>query len=451
MNVANADPNISNSPGGARISSIDALRGLTMFTMIFVNDIAGVPQKIVPWWMRHYPPNTNGMTFVDLVFPAFLFIVGMSIPLALGGRLSKGEPVWKAILHVATRVLSLLFIGILMVNETPDTEKMGWSGVLWVTLMYIGAIFAFCSITPRWLTRRSSTGAQIWRVISLVMRVLGFAALVYLAIVFVAKDGHRIITFKPFSVHTEWYGILGLIGWAYLVGALTFLCFRTRRTALLGCVVLLMCLYPADRTGVLRDFLVYVSDCISKGITSQFAKSVAEVLPAALDYVSVGEALGSQAAITVAGVLLATILLTRDTAALGARIRFTLLFVAGFAAAALLLHSLYGIDKNSATPSWCLWACAITGAIWLACHTLCDLCPGNWIAKPIAAAGENVLLAYLISEMLPSVIELLGLGVWYKHLAEPTLPCAIARSAGCAAIILLFSASLNRAGFRLKL
>src|SRR5277367_4541642 len=80
-----------------RITSIDAGRAFVMLVMIFVNDIAGVSDKIVPWWMKHYsdmrprPLIDNGMTFVDLVFPGFLFFVGMSIPFALGNRLRKGE------------------------------------------------------------------------------------------------------------------------------------------------------------------------------------------------------------------------------------------------------------------------------------------------------------------------------------------------------------------------
>ena len=81
-------------PGSERIVSIDALRGLVMFSMIFVNDIAGVSNTIVPPWMKHFH-GKSGMTFVDLVFPAFLFIVGMSIPFALGSRLDRGEPLWK--------------------------------------------------------------------------------------------------------------------------------------------------------------------------------------------------------------------------------------------------------------------------------------------------------------------------------------------------------------------
>src|SRR5881398_1959854 len=136
-----------------RIASIDALRGLVMFTMIFVNDIAGVSNDIVPAWMKHYH-GKSGMTFVDLVFPAFLFIVGMSIPFALGSRLQKGEPLWKTVVHVVLRTASLLFVGILMVNETPDSSKMGWSGSLWCTLMYISAICAFCT------TSRQGTASE---------------------------------------------------------------------------------------------------------------------------------------------------------------------------------------------------------------------------------------------------------------------------------------------------
>src|SRR5580765_5507087 len=80
-----------------RLTSIDALRGFVMFMMIFVNDLAGAG-RVVPDWMVHFSDRNHGgsgMTFVDLVFPGFLFIVGMSIPFALGSRLNKGEPVWK--------------------------------------------------------------------------------------------------------------------------------------------------------------------------------------------------------------------------------------------------------------------------------------------------------------------------------------------------------------------
>src|SRR5205807_4693512 len=120
---------------------------------------------------------------------------------------------------------------------------------------------------------------RIRRVISILLRVMGWTGLVVLAFAFRGQNGRRIISLAPLSIHTEWYGILGLIGWAYLVGAIVFLAFRNHRTALLACTALLFCLYPADRKGAFEHFWLN-------------------------HYVGIGGTLGSQAAITVGGILL---------------------------------------------------------------------------------------------------------------------------------------------------
>ena len=52
-----------------------------------VNELAGVHD--IPQWMRHMPKDADTMSFVDVVFPGFLFIVGMSIPFAINRRLKK--------------------------------------------------------------------------------------------------------------------------------------------------------------------------------------------------------------------------------------------------------------------------------------------------------------------------------------------------------------------------
>ena len=396
-----------------------------MFMMIFVNDLAGAG-GIVPDWMVHFSDRHrtgSGMTFVDMVFPAFLFIVGMSIPFALGGRQAKGEPAWKTLGHVVIRTVSLLFIGILMVHETPDTAALGWSGNGWCVLMYLSAMAAFCSVAPRSPVPESR--APAWRRVNLGVRLAGLAALICLAFAFRDAKGGRIITLAPFSLNPEWYGILGLIGWAYLVTCIVYLMCRDNRTAILGCMVLLMCLFAADRKGVFEGFWLN-------------------------RIVGIGETLGSQGALAVGGLLLGTMLTAADLASLTARTKFTLWFAAGCAAAALLLTRTYGISKNNATPSWCLWACAITAALWYLLYLVCDVRRVKIISRPLALAGQNVLLAYLISEMLPGLLDALGLGDAYGHLAR-NLPSAIARSAMCAVLILLLSTRLNRLGFRLKL
>jgi predicted acyltransferase len=397
-----------------------------MFTMIFVNDMAGVSHKVVPDWLRHFH-GRSGMTFVDLVFPAFLFIVGMSIPSALGGRLRGGEPVWKTLLHVVARTLSLLLIGILMVNdESPGPDMAGLSPSLWAVLMFFSAILAFCSISPPARTEPSPETKRRWQWISRVVRLTGLAGLLALAFMFRGDKGQRIISLSPFVIHASWFGILGLIAWAYLVGSIVYLAFRANAIALLGCMVLLLAFYPADKTGVFDGFWLN-------------------------RYVGIGDMLGALPSITVAGLLLASILPPSGKLGLTGRLRFTAWFVLGCAAAALLLEGLYGINKNEATPSWCLWACVVTALIWLVFHLLSDIGSVHPVARVFAVAGRNVLLAYLLSEMLPSAFAIFRVDAWYDKVGEISLAAAILRSAGMGVALLAATVGLNRLGFRLKL
>ena len=159
-----------------------------MLTMIYVNDLAGAAPGIVPWWMNHYdemrlrPAVEDGMTFVDMVFPGFLFLVGMSIPFALGNRLKKGEPWWSVLGHVVVRTLSLLTLGILMVNgENGPNHAAGLSRDGWTALMFTCGILAFVDLSPFWLGKEDVRSKKLWHGISWVIRVLGMAGLIVLA------------------------------------------------------------------------------------------------------------------------------------------------------------------------------------------------------------------------------------------------------------------------------
>src|SRR6266550_2078323 len=126
-----------------RVLSIDAFRGITILVMIFVNELAGVSG--VPPWMKHMPADADAMTFVDVVFPAFLFIVGMSIPFALNYRLSKGDTPFQLFKHITSRTIGLLVLGVFMVNAEDgyNEEAMGMSIYLWSLLFYIAVILVW--------------------------------------------------------------------------------------------------------------------------------------------------------------------------------------------------------------------------------------------------------------------------------------------------------------------
>jgi heparan-alpha-glucosaminide N-acetyltransferase len=145
---------IHNALTTQRILSIDALRGITILVMIFVNELAGV--QGIPIWMKHMPADADAMTFVDMVFPAFLFIVGMSIPFAINNRLSKGDNMWQLQLHILVRTIGLLVLGVFMVNAEGgyNEQAMGMPIALWSLLFYAGVILVWNVYTVEAKTAR---------------------------------------------------------------------------------------------------------------------------------------------------------------------------------------------------------------------------------------------------------------------------------------------------------
>src|SRR5580698_9604247 len=98
----------------SRLSSIDVFRAVTMFFMIIVNDASGV--KNLPEWIDHAKEFQDGMGFADTIFPAFLFIVGLSVPFAILARQAKGESQNSILSYILTRSFALLVMGFFHVN-----------------------------------------------------------------------------------------------------------------------------------------------------------------------------------------------------------------------------------------------------------------------------------------------------------------------------------------------
>ncbi len=105
-----------------RLKSIDILRALTMLLMIFVNDLWSLND--IPEWLGHKAADVDGMGLADVVFPAFLFIVGLSIPFAINARLKKGDSRKLILRHIIERTLALLIMGVFMVN-LENIDKIG--------------------------------------------------------------------------------------------------------------------------------------------------------------------------------------------------------------------------------------------------------------------------------------------------------------------------------------
>lgn len=109
-----------------RLVSLDVARGITLAFMIMVNNNGGAGA----WgFMRHAP--WNGLTATDLVFPTFLFVVGVSIVFAFEARLARGTTRVELARHTASRTAILILLGI-VVNSFPyfHLAHMRFYGVL---------------------------------------------------------------------------------------------------------------------------------------------------------------------------------------------------------------------------------------------------------------------------------------------------------------------------------
>lgn len=404
-----------------RIESIDVLRGLTILLMIFVNDVAGVDGA--PSWMRHFSPSDgDGMTFVDVVFPAFLFIVGMSIPFAIGGRLERGESLGSVWRHIAVRTVSLLVIGMFMVNS----ESFGKDGFLapplWSLLMYLGVVLC-------WKTVPRDPGRK--RTLAIWMRVAGVLLLVMMALLFRGTGERSLIELRP-----HWWGILGLIGWAYLVSCFAYVLLRRQMAGLMGFVALLYCLFLADRAGYFSGLTMIT------------------------DWLQIGSMLGSHGAITLSGVILGLVL-RADSPAKGhiERIRWGFLYGLGLAAAGILLHSLNGIhpmffiNKIAATPPWCLLSSAITVWVWMVVYWFVDVRGWKGLAVVFAPAGSNALFAYLLAPIIGCLITLLSSAVGFNLFERlgDSFGLGFWRSAVFAFGVTWLAGVLRRGGIWLKL
>jgi hypothetical protein len=303
-----------------------------------------------------------------------------------------------------------------MVNEDADPARTGWPEGLWALLVCAFGILAF--LAPPGTSPRGKK-------IGIGLRAIGFAGLAYLAIVFRNEHGQRL--------QTEWWGILGLIGWAYLTASILYLALRGERAWLVAATALLVGLFMFDHSGF---------------FDKKWAAAHLPLLHWLHEYVNFGECFGAHASITMAGVVLGVILL--DPAAdVRRKIREALVWGALLFVGALFTYHAYGISKNNATPSWCLICAAITCWLWAILAI-----PIDWagVQRPLRffiRGGQNVLLAYMIAPLWETFCDVANVRFWGHMGASPGM--GITRALLLAAVVLWLAGFLKDRGVRLKL
>jgi len=130
-----------------RLTTLDVFRGITIALMIIVNNPGGAAYYS---FLQH--ATWNGLTFADIVFPFFIFIVGAAIPFSLTKRIDQGTSKKKLFVGVIRRTLILFALG-LLINGFPtfDLATFRIMGVLQrIALCYFFASIIFMYLKPKW-------------------------------------------------------------------------------------------------------------------------------------------------------------------------------------------------------------------------------------------------------------------------------------------------------------
>ncbi len=229
------------NPGSSkRLESLDALRGLTIAAMLLVNNPGSWGH--IYWPLEH--AAWNGWTFTDLVFPFFLFMVGMSMMYSFPKRLASGASRSALFGHVVRRAVAIMILG--------------WWGASWSRILWPHADLAgFTAITLRIGYVSGVLGAVVLLAGTNSKRmwqgIFGGGAVMFIASAFALGFTdpllHRI-------VHIRIPGVLVRIGWCYLLASGIYFLTPDWRSlirwivVLLGAYALWMLLVPIPGFGV---------------------------------------------------------------------------------------------------------------------------------------------------------------------------------------------------------
>ena len=178
----------SSTAPAQRALALDALRGLAILAMLLSGQLPFGSHSL-PAWMYHAqePPPTHewdgtlpGITWVDLVFPFFLFSMGAAFPLAFARRMDQGLPGWRLTLFVAERGFLLAFFALFVQAIRPYTLSPEPNTAIWLKALL--GFFIFFPILTRLPERWSA-----W--VRLTIRAVGWGAAAGFTALTVYPDG----------------------------------------------------------------------------------------------------------------------------------------------------------------------------------------------------------------------------------------------------------------------
>ncbi|MEJ7557138.1 MAG: DUF5009 domain-containing protein [Pedobacter sp.] len=386
-----------------RLISIDAFRALIMILMIFVNDLWTLID--IPSWLEHVSADTDGMGLADVVFPAFLFIVGLSVPYAIESRKKKGDSDVRIFLHILSRTIALIVMGLFLVNAENYSDDAEVPRGIWMILL-ITAFFLL------WLDYKSPQSGLVK-----ILKGIGVVLLILLISTFETNDGDGIL-----AMEISWWGILGLIGWAYFISSSVYLFSKGKIWIQIVALVFFVFFSSANYLGWL------------------------ESLATIKNYVWISGD-GSMPALSMAGIL--TAMAYKEFTSKDRKFWiYTIAFAVLLILFGVLTRPMWGISKIKATPSWTTICAGIAILGFLFTVYITDVKKIIAWYKPIKPAGTSTLTSYLLPYIHYAILGTfwIQLPVFFR-----TGAMGLAKSMLYAILIVLATGLLEKRNIRLKI
>lgn len=433
----------------SRAYSLDALRGYAIITMVLSGTIAS---GILPTWMYHaqvpppagiFDPSIFGITWVDLVFPFFLFAMGAAFPLSIGRKLEQGVSRWKVMLTTIERGIKLAFFAIFIQHLYPWSISAPQDTTAWLL-----SIFGFVMLFPMFLRIPGNIPNDIRRIIEIAAFIAGIVLLLCIDY----REG------KSFDLYYSNIIILVLANMA-LFGSIIYLFTKKNRLARIAVLPFVMAILLGGATvgswqaDVLNyspfswfyqfRFLKYLFIVIPGSIAGEYLVEWMQERKNCIDTVATASEKRNTAMLlflclglivlnlwglftrhlvinlfATAGILaLIGLVIKNDSADM----RFwRRLFVAG---TYLLMLGLFfeafegGIRKDHSTFSYYFVTSGLACFALISFSIMCDVYRWKKLTLPLEMAGKNPMIAYVATSMLVMpLLHLVGLADYLQLL-----------------------------------
>ena len=224
-----------------RLTCLDILRGLAIFGMTLV----AIQPGGMPLWMYHaqdpptgYNPSIPGITWVDLIYPFFMFSLGAAVPFALTRRLESGVSTPKIIGHVFWRAFLMAIFALYLgywypwgYGASPTDNR--W--IFWRTLAGFFCLVFFFSRIPGLSDAKDKTK----KVLSILLKITGLAGIIALLLTrqqFDSATGTWINGFDGNGM--DW--VIYRLAQSYILASIVWLMTRNKTNLRWGIIALLV-------------------------------------------------------------------------------------------------------------------------------------------------------------------------------------------------------------------